>query len=105
MSLKNHLASTASGTSSTAQQATSRVLHEVAAIYELPGEQPTVARVDDVAKLVNQPFFKDAQQGDYVLVYKGAKLALLYRESIHRLINVGPITVSSSNDTASGSQR
>ena len=82
---------------------TARVLQKVGAIYDLPtNEQPTVAQVQDKAKLQGQAFFDKAQNGDYVLVYANNKLALLYREQSNKLINVGP--VSFQNNTAQSQQ-
>lgn len=72
-----------------------QVIKQVGRIYQLPAsEEPTVAQIQDKTKLTGQAFFNDAQNGDYVLVYKTAKLALLYREKDHKLINVMPINDS-----------
>lgn len=72
-----------------------QIIQQVGRIYQLPsGEAPTVAQIQDKTKLTSQAFFKDAQNGDYVLVYKSAKLALLYREKDRKLINVMPINDS-----------
>lgn len=77
-----------------AEQTSKRIIGRVGEIYQLPtGEEPTVAQVQDKSKLTGQTFFEDAATGDYILVYKKAKLALLYREDIHKLINVGPINL------------
>lgn len=64
-----------------------KVVDEVAKIYILPtGEQPTVAQVKDKAKLSNQRFFKDAQNGDDVIIYTKAQVAVIYRESAHKIV-------------------
>lgn len=74
-----------------------QIIEKVGSIYLLPsGEDPTVAEIKDVTKLNKQPFYKDAQNGDYLLVYKNAKLALIYREKDHQLINVAPIAADPS---------
>lgn len=78
-----------------AQETTQRLVEKVGQLYALPGdEQPTVAQVQDKEKLKEQAFFSKAENGDYILIYTNAKLALLYREKENRLMNVGPITIS-----------
>lgn len=54
-------------------------------------EAPTVARVEDPAKLKasNETFYKDIQQGDYLIIYP--KRAIVYRESADQIINLAPI--------------
>ena len=73
-----------------------RVITEVGRIYNLPDETPTVATVKDINKLKDQAFFKDAKNGDRLLIFSVTKQALLYREKTNQLINVGPITISAS---------
>ena len=81
-------------------QTTKRVVGEVGKLYNLPNEEPTVAQVKDKSKLQDQVYFKDAADGDYLLIYTNAKLAILYRESANKLINVGPITVAAQQAAA-----
>lgn len=70
-----------------------RVIEKVSQIYFLPsGETPTVAQIEDKTKLAEQDFFKSAENGDYLLVYTNAKMALIYRENDNKLVNVGPVT-------------
>lgn len=92
--------------SATANKTTSkRIVQEVGNIYMLPaGEEPTVALVQDKAKLGNQEFFKNTVNGDYLLVYSKAKLALVYRESNHKLVNVGPVNIDNTGAKTSTSQ-
>jgi hypothetical protein len=77
-------------------------------VIELPNEQPTLATVSDAAKLINQPFFSKAMNGDKVLIYSLSKKAILYRPSNGKIIEVGPVninqpTVSPTLATASNS--
>ena len=82
------------------QKTSDRVVNEVKKIYMLPtDEAPTVARIQDTDKLENQQFFKDAKNGDYVLVFQKNKLALVYRESSHKLVTVGPVNIQDNNST------
>ena len=59
----------------------------------LPKESPSIARVSDKTALNGQAFFKQAQDGDKVLIYKKAKMAILYRPSTDRIINVSTISI------------
>lgn len=85
-----------------AEETTKRLKAEVGKLYALPtDEEPTIAQVQDKEKLKDQQFFSKAENGDYILIYTNAKLALLYREKSNLLINVGPITISDNNQTSS----
>ncbi len=85
------------------QDMATRITEEVGRIYALPtDEKPTVAQVQDKSKLADQQFFDKAKNGDYVIIYQTAKLALLYRESAKKLINVGPISIDNQQAQATG---
>lgn len=77
-----------------AAETTAKVIEKAGMLFDLPqGEDPTVAQIQDRSKLEDQDFFKKAKNGDYLLVYEKSKLAIIYRESADKLINVGPINV------------
>jgi len=60
--------------------------------YELPkNDTVTVATVSDLNKLKGQVFFTNAQNGDKVLIYPKTSIAILYRPSTDKIINVGPV--------------
>lgn len=66
------------------------IIKAVSRHVKLPEGTPQVAEVKDAAKLVNsQAFFKDAVNGDVVVVYQD--LIILYRPTEDILINVGTI--------------
>ena len=67
----------------------------VSKLMQLPDEPPTVATVKDEDALRSQEFFKDSKEGDKVLIFPEAKKAVIYRESDNRIINSGPIVISS----------
>ncbi|HEV2412418.1 MAG TPA: hypothetical protein VGS28_01275 [Candidatus Saccharimonadales bacterium] len=71
-----------------------KVIQEVSRLYQLPSGQPTVAQIKDISKLAGQSFFKDAQNGDYVLIYTSEKIAIIYRGSTNQIVNVGPVQVN-----------
>jgi len=65
----------------------------VGKLMVLPEGEPTVATVADSQALAKeQPFFKDAQNGDKVLIYKDK--AIIYNPTENKIINVGPIYLS-----------
>ncbi len=71
-----------------------KLISEIGKLINLPfGEDPTVATVSDVSKLNNQPFFKNAQNGDKVLIYPIAKKAFLYSVTQKKVLDVAPFNV------------
>ncbi len=72
-------------------------LEAVSKLYTLPeNETPTIASVQDKSKLADQPFFKDAENGDMLIVYEKSGIAVLYRPSTNKLVKVGPLNVQTS---------
>ena len=57
-------------------------------------EVPSFATVSDVTKLGNQEFFRNAKNGDKVLIYTKAKKAYLYRPSEDILVDVSPLQLA-----------
>jgi len=54
-------------------------------------EKPTIATVADTTKLVGQPFFEKAENGDKVLIFKTSNTVVLYRPSVKKVIAVSSI--------------
>lgn len=80
------------------QERTSSILEKVSQLYAIPeGQVPTIATVQDIDKLKDQPFFDGAQNGDYLIVFDESSLAILYRPSENRLVKVGPINIENSS--------
>lgn len=79
------------------QAQTDQYIGEVGKLYSLPkNEKPDVATVKDKEALKKQyPFFDQAENGDVVLIYKDAKLAILYRPTTKKLVKVGPVNIES----------
>jgi hypothetical protein len=81
----------------TAQDETAATIAAVGKLIALPeGEQPTLATVTDPEKLKSQTFFAHAQKGDKVLVYTGAKKAILYNPTSNMIIEVAPVNIGES---------
>jgi hypothetical protein len=74
------------------QAETDRVLGSLKLILTIDEtEAPTVARVEDPAKLQssNAEFYKNVQTGDYLVIFP--KRAIIFRESTNQIINIAPI--------------
>ncbi|NTU66873.1 MAG: LytR C-terminal domain-containing protein [Candidatus Moranbacteria bacterium] len=77
---------------SIAQEETKAITEKLSKIMDLPqGEDPTLATVSDRDKLKEQEFFKNAENGDKILIYAGAKQAILYRPVANKIIQVAPL--------------
>lgn len=77
------------------QSQTDQYISDINKLYSLPkDEKPDVATVKDKEALKKQyPFFDQAENDDVVVIYKNAKLAILYRPSEKKLVKVGPVNV------------
>ena len=91
---KNQLES-AKNASGPAQGETQQLVNEVGKLVQLPqGETPTIATVNNATKLQNQAFFKDAQNGDKVLIYSKSGKAVLYRPSTNKVIEYSTVNLT-----------
>jgi hypothetical protein len=80
--------------SKTADDATKdRILGKVESLYMVPEGTPTIALVQNKSQLNGQAFYSNVENGDYLVVYDQAKIALIYREAVNKLVNVAPIAV------------
>ena len=83
---------------------TKSVVDKVGKLIALPtDETPSLATVQDKSKLKDQPFFKNAVNGDKLLLFIKAKKAILYRESSNKIIEVAPINIQKQAAAPAGS--
>lgn len=78
------------------EEESTRIVTEVSLILFTESEdEPTVARIDDpdVLRQANAEFYKNAAEGDYLILYP--QRAIIYREDENIVINVAPIINSS----------
>jgi uncharacterized protein HemX len=69
------------------------ILAKIKALTVLPEEEPVLFTVNDAVLLKSQQaFFKDAENGDVLLVFQTSGKALIYRESSDKIINAGPVS-------------
>lgn len=52
------------------------------------GETPTIATVTNKHKLDDQPFFRQVENGDKILIYPIARKAILYRPSLGKVLDM-----------------
>jgi hypothetical protein len=73
---------------------------KIGTLIKLPvDETPTLATVSEADRLKNMTFFKDAQNGDKVLMYIKNRKAYLYRPADEILVEVATINVSDQANT------
>jgi hypothetical protein len=76
-----------------AEEQKNAVIAKVKALTVLPEEEPVLFTVNDAELLKSQQaFFKDAQNGDVLLVFQNDSKALIFRESTNQIVNAGPIS-------------
>jgi hypothetical protein len=72
-----------------------KIVQQVSTLINLPSDEvPTLATVSEVEKLRDQPFFKNARNGDKVLVYATNRKAIMYRPEAHKIIEIAPIAIN-----------
>jgi hypothetical protein len=69
------------------------ILTRLGAVMILPeGETPSISTVTDAEGLKNgATFYRDAENGDKILVYAQSGKIIIYREADNLIVNVGPI--------------
>ncbi len=82
-----------------AQEETKYITGQIGKFIDIPkDEQPSLATITDVSKLKDQPFFKNAKNGDKLVVYNKAQKAILYRPSDNKIIEYAPLLTGNGQD-------
>jgi len=55
--------------------------------------------VQDAEQIRSQPFFAKAQNGQRVILYTNARIAILFDEKANKIINVGAVNVGTPSAT------
>ena len=77
------------------ESATQQLVDSVGKLVQLPAnETPTIATVNNAAKLKNQAFFANAQDGDKVLIYSKSGRAVLYRPSTNKVVEYSTVNLT-----------
>ncbi len=67
------------------------LIAKVEKLIELPkDEEPSVATISDINKLKDQIYFKNAKNGDKLIIYAKNGRAILYRPSTNKIIEAAP---------------
>ena len=92
---------TVSTVSQTDQAQVKDLINKVGKLVILPtGEDPVMATINDAASLIKeQVFYKNAINGDVVLVYQKAAKAIVYSPSRNIIVNVGPVIPQDNTQT------
>lgn len=69
-----------------------KIVKSIDAFYNLPkNETPTVATITNYKELDKTLFYKDAKNGDKIVIYTKNQLAIIYRPSINKIVSVASI--------------
>ena len=86
------------------EKETNMIMSQLKKIMQVPDEKPVIATVNDKNTLkAQQAFFAQAENGDKVVIFSKAKKAILFRPSLNKIIESGPLLVSP-NQTTTGQQ-
>lgn len=83
------------------QKEVTDLMKRLGKLIVLPEEEPLVATIQDAAALAaEQPFYKNTENGDKLIIFPKKAQAVIYRPSENMLINVGPIFVDNDEQPA-----
>lgn len=78
----------------TTEQKNKNLVEEINKVYNLPDEEPVVAVVTDPDEFKKQyTAFDNAQNGDYLLFFRKARLNVLYRQSEKKVVKTADVVV------------
>ena len=82
-----------------------QILEEIGKLMVLPAdERPQIIPITEIEKFKDQPFFKNAKNGDILLIYGKNKKAILYDPKAHKIIDTAPINLPEPTPTRSPSE-
>ena len=88
---------TQTGSSSAKDDEVKKIVAEIAKLIRLPeNDTPSIATITDVSKLKEQPPFKDAKNGDILLVFNSSGKVVLYDPKDKKIVNVTTLSNSPS---------
>ena len=86
-----------------AEEENNRAVKAVGKLMLLPtDETPVVATIADIDKLKDVPFYKNAKNGQKLIIYSNLKQAILYDPTTNMIINVGSFNMT--EDQKQGAQ-
>jgi hypothetical protein len=78
----------------TTEEKNRRLVEEINKVFDLPEEEPVVAVVTDSNEFKAQyAAFDNAEEGDYLLFYRKARLNVLYRQDEKRVVKTANVVV------------
>ena len=88
-----------------AKREVEQVVEALGKLAVLPDEEPIVATVTDKEALLKQSdFYKNAENGDRIIVYPNAKVAYIYSPAKNKIVNVGPFIVDNGQQSVEATQ-
>ncbi len=78
------------------QDEAKKFVTEIGKIAKLPDETPSIATITDASKLKEEPFLKDAKNGDVLLVFSKSGKVILYDPVNKKIVNMTTLSTENS---------
>lgn len=87
------------------QQQAAATIQQLGEVFILPkDEQPSIATIVDVSKVIDQPFFSQAQNGDTVFLFSQDGRVVLFRPAEKKIVNVGTLAAAQVDSATIGEE-